>query len=299
MRQSAGLVASVAVGGATGWFMAGTGASLAETAQPCELAIARGEPPARLVEVAVAALGGMERFVSRGAIVVVKPNIGWDRTPEQAANTNPEVVAAVVRLCLAAGAKKVKVFDNTCNDPRRCYTRSGIASLAKEAGAEVSYIDARKFKVMEVGGEAVSSWPVYTDVVEADVLINVPIAKDHDLAGLTIGMKNWLGAIGGRRSRLHQRLDEAIAELSRFFRPDLTVLDAVRILLRNGPQGGNLSDVQRMDTVAAGADPVAVDSYGASLFGRDAGTLGYLRLGEQMGLGTTDYRRLDVRELNV
>lgn len=301
LRQGAMLAASVAVGGAAGWLLAGGGGRglLAETAQPCELAVARGGSPARLTEAAIAAVGGMERFVSRRAVVVVKPNIGWDRTPEQAADTNPEVVAAVVRLCVAAGAGKVKVFDHTCNEPRRCYARSGIASLAKEAGAEVSYVDARKFKVMKIGGEAVSSWPVYSEVVEADVLINVPVAKHHNLAGLTIGMKNWLGAIGGRRNRLHQRLDEAIAELSRFFRPTLTVVDAVRILVRNGPQGGNLSDVRRMDTVVVGVDPVAVDSCGASLFGRDGSTLGYLRLGEQMGLGTVHYQRLNMRELSV
>lgn len=270
-----------------------------EAAQARELAVARGGSPRELTVAAIGALGGIERFVPRGAVVVVKPNIGWDRTPEQAADTNPEVVAAVVTMCLEAGAKKVKVFDHTCNEARRCYTRSGIARLAEEAGAEVSYVDARKFKVMEIGGENIPSWPVYTEVVEADVLINVPIAKHHNLSGLTMGMKNWLGAIGGRRNRLHQRIDDSIAELSRFFQPDLTVLDAVRILVRNGPQGGSLSDVERKDTVVAGSDPVAVDSYGASLFGLDGSRLGYLRLAEEMGLGKVDYRSLDMREIRL
>ena len=300
LRHVAVMASSIAVGGATGWCLGGGGRrySLAEAAQPCDLAVARGGTPAGLTEAAIGAVGGIERFVSRGAVVVVKPNIGWDRAPEQAANTNPEVVASVVRICLAAGAKKVKVFDHTCNEPRRCYARSGIAPLAKDAGAEVSHIDDRKFKVMGIGGEAVPSWPVYSEVVEADVLINVPVAKHHNLSGLTMGMKNWLGAIGGRRNRLHQRLDEAIAELSRFFQPTLTVLDAVRILVRSGPQGGSLDDVRRMDTVVVGVDPVAVDSYGASLFGRDGSTLGYLGLAEKMGLGTVDYRSLNMRELD-
>jgi len=300
LLRGAALAASVAAGGAAGLQLPRSWPPyfLAEAGEPCELAVARGGTPAGLTEAAIIAVGGMERFVSRGAVVVVKPNIGWDRKPEHAADSNPEVVAAIVRLCMEAGAKKVKVFDHTCNEARRCYTRSEIASLAKEAGAEVSYVDERKFKVMKVGGEVVPSWPVYSEVVEADVLINVPIAKHHNLAGLTMGMKNWLGAIGGRRNRLHQRLDESIAELSRFFRPTLTVLDAVRILVRNGPQGGSLDDVRKLDTVVAGTDPVAVDSYGASLFGRDGSSLGYLRLAEEMGLGTVDYRRLNMREID-
>jgi len=300
LLRGVALAASVAVGGAAGWQLPAGRApcSLAESGEPCQLAVARGGTPARLTEAAIIAVGGMERFVSRGAVVVVKPNIGWDRKPEHAADTNPEVVATIVRLCLEAGAKKVKVFDHTCNEARRCYTRSEIAFQAKEAGAEVSYVDERKFKVMKVGGEVVPSWPVYSEAVEADVLINVPIAKHHNLAGLTMGMKNWLGVIGGRRNRLHQRLDESIAELSRFFRPTLTVLDAVRILVRNGPQGGSLDDVRKLDTVVAGTDPVAVDSYGASLFGRDGASLGYLRLAEQMGLGRVDYRRLNMREID-
>ena len=181
------------------------------------------------------AMGGIKRFISRGDIVVVKPNIGWDRTPEYAANTNPEVVAALVRLCYDAGAKKVKVFDYPVNDARRCYKQSGIADAARAAGAEVSFVDERKFKDVRINGMALKSWPLYKDILETDKIINVPIAKTHGLTTLTLGMKNWMGVMGGWRSRLHHRIDENLVDVSRAIRPTLIVLDAVRILTASGP----------------------------------------------------------------
>ncbi|MFH0779082.1 MAG: DUF362 domain-containing protein, partial [Candidatus Eisenbacteria bacterium] len=191
-------------------------------------------------------LGGMSKFVSKGDVVLVKPNIGWDRTPEQAANTNPDLVFSVVKSCYKAGAKKVKVFDYTCNDPRRCYVRSGIADAAKKAGAEVSFIDERKFKQVDMGGAVLKKWPVYADALECDKIINVPIAKHHGGARLTMSLKNWMGVIGDPRGRLHQDFSQSLADLARFFRPALTILDATRILTANGPQGGNLKDVKRL-----------------------------------------------------
>ncbi|MCK7467576.1 MAG: DUF362 domain-containing protein [Desulfosudis oleivorans] len=131
----------------------------------------------------------------------------------------------------------MKVFDRTVNDPRRCYKQSGIIDAAQKAGAEVSFIDDRKFKDMSLKGETLKSWPLYTEVFEADKVINVPVAKHHSLAGLTLAMKNWMGIMGGRRGQIHQRIDENLVDLARFVKPALTVLDAVRILTANGPQG--------------------------------------------------------------
>ncbi len=260
-----------------------------------ELAVATGPIPSRTVAAAIAALGGIKRFIRGGDVVVVKPNIGWDRSPEQAADTNPEVVAAIVVLCLEAGAKRVKVFDNSINDPYRCYTRSGIATAAKRAGAEVSYMDPGKFKEMKIAGEALKSWPIYTEALEADKLINVPIAKQHGLSKLTMGLKNWMGVIGGRRSLIHQQIDAALADLASVFKPQLVILDATRILLRNGPQGGSPSDVRVANTIVAGVDQVAVDSYGATLFGLKGRDLGYLQKAHERHLGQLDYRLLQVK----
>ncbi|MEJ2368631.1 MAG: DUF362 domain-containing protein [Acidobacteriota bacterium] len=264
-----------------------------------DLAVVKGESPAKITRAAVDALGGMKRFISRGDIVVVKPNIGWDRTPEQGANTNPEVVAALVRMCFEAGAKTVKVFDRPCNDPRRCYVQSGIAEAARAQGADVSFINDRKFKDTAIHGEILSSWPLYRDVLEADKIINVPIAKHHGLAGLTLSLKNWMGVMGGRRGRIHQRIDTCLVDLALVLKPTLTVLDAVRILTGNGPQGGSLKDVKRLDTVVAGTDQVAIDAFGATFFGMKGRDLGFVREGARRGIGTMELSKLAISRIGA
>jgi uncharacterized protein (DUF362 family) len=264
-----------------------------------DLAVVHGASPEKIVRAAVGALGGMGRFVSRGDVVVVKPNIAWDRVPEQAGDTNPDVVATVVKLCLEAGAKTVKVFDRPVNDPRRCYVQSGIEPSAKSAGADVYHVDERRFKETEINGLALKSWPLYQDVFEADKVINVPIAKHHGLAKLTMSMKNWMGMMGGSRRVIHQKLDESLVDLAMKAKPCLTILDAVRILIANGPQGGDLKDVKKLDTVVAGVDQVAVDSYGATLFGMKGSDLGYVRVAAEHKFGVMDLSRLDVRKLRV
>ena len=264
-----------------------------------DLVVAHGASPANIVTAAIDALGGMKQFISRGDIVVIKPNIGWDRTPEQAANTNPEVVATVVRLCFEAGAKKVKVFDRPVNDARRCYVQSGIAAAAGALGAETDYMDERKFRDMALGGQALKSWPLYTDIFEADKVINIPIAKHHGLAKLTLSMKNWMGVMGGSRRQIHQKLYESLVDLAMKIKPTLTILDAVRILTANGPQGGSLADVKKLDTVIVGVDPVAIDSYGATLFGMKGSDLGYVTLGHKLGLGQMDLNKLHIKKLQV
>jgi uncharacterized protein (DUF362 family) len=289
--------------------IAGVGLSLAspldflidscEAAYKTELIVATGPNPGKITRAAVEALGGMNKFISKGDIVVVKPNIGWDRLPEQAATTNPEVVAAIVLMCFEAGARKVKVFDRTVNDPRRCYVQSGIALAAKNAGAEVSYIDERKFKETALGGLALKTWPLYEDIMNADKVINVPIAKHHSLSKLTLGMKNWMGIMGGSRSQIHQRLDESLVDVSKAIKPAITIIDAVRILTGNGPQGGNAADVKKLDTVVAGVDQVAVDSYAATLFGIKGSELGYVRIGDKSGLGTMDLSKVKIKKVSA
>jgi uncharacterized protein (DUF362 family) len=277
-------------------------APFAEAAVPAwpDLAVARGDSPSRIAREAVNAVGGMKRFVSKGDVVVVKPNIGWDRKPEQAANTNPEVVATLVTLCFEAGAKTVKVFDRTCNDPRRCYVQSGVEAAAKAAGAEVSHINDYKFREVPLpGGKAITSWPLYEELLQADKFINVPIAKHHGLSRLTLSMKNWMGVMGASRGRIHQNIGEALADLAVALKPALTVLDAVRVLTANGPQGGNLADVKRLDTVIAGTDFVAVDSYGATLFGLTGADIPYVAAAARRGIGTMDLSKLTIKEVKV
>ena len=269
----------------------------AESAARPDLVVAHGASPEQIVKAAIYAFGGIKRFISRGDIVVIKPNIGWDRTPEQAGNTNPEVVAAVVRLCFEAGAKKVKVFDRPVNDPRRCYVQSGIAPAVSALGAEAEYMDDRKFRDMALGGQALKSWPLYSDIFEADKVINIPIAKHHGLAKLTLSMKNWMGVMGGSRRQIHQDLDACLVALATRIKPALTIIDAVRILTANGPQGGNLADVKKLDTIIVSRDPVAADSFGATLFGMKGSDLGYVRLGHERGLGQMDLTKVRIKKL--
>jgi len=261
--------------------------------------LAKGGGAAKLVRDAIGALGGMGAFVTRGQTVVVKPNIGWDRKPEQAANTNPEVVREVVLMCLEAGVTKVKVFDRTCNDPRRCYVSSGIAAALEalnDARVEVTQLDERRFrKVVSPDALLLKNWAYYEEVLDADRFINVPVAKHHSASGLTIGMKNVMGVIGGNRATLHRKLPEALVDMNRVVRSHLTVVDATRVLVANGPQGGRLEDVRALETVIASDDVVAADAVAASLFGKTAGDLRYLQLGQEQGLGMADLTRIRIK----
>lgn len=269
---------------------------------PSDFAVARGvvhTAPALLARQAIDALGGMRRFISRGDIVVVKPNIGWDRTPLQAANTNPDLVASVVQLALEAGAHKVVVTDASCNDPARCFQRSGIWAKAHRVGAEVVLPAAHRFRSMRLRGEVLDEWPVYRTLIEADKVINLPIAKHHNLARYTAAMKNWYGTLGGRRNRLHQSIDVSIADLATFMRPTLTVVDGLRVMMRNGPQGGNVDDTRRMNTVIATIDQVAADAFGCTLIGQRPENLAYLHMAEERGLGTSRWQTLHPREITL
>jgi len=263
------------------------------------LAVVEGESPQAITKEAIRALGGMKQFVSRGDKVLLKPNIGWDRTPEMAANTNPEVVKALVELAYEAGAKEVIVMDHTVNQPRRCYIRSGIQEAAREAGARVLFPDEQRLKKMAIKGEWLKEWEVFQDFLEVDKLINVPIAKVHSLSRVTLGMKNWLGAIGGNRNQLHQKIDQAMVDLASFFKPALTVLDAYRVLFRNGPQGGRISDTRLEKTVVAGTDPVAVDAYGVTFFEIQPQELLFLKLAQNRGLGNFELDKVRIEKRKI
>ena len=265
-----------------------------------ELVIAQGESPQALVQRALLEMGGMGRFVARGDTVVVKPNIAWDRSPEQAATTNPDVVAEVVRQCLAAGAGSVIVTDVSCNDAQTCFERSGIAAAAKSAGAEVVLPEPRFFTQVDLKGDTLGVWPVLEPFLDAHKLINVPIAKHHSLTGVTLGMKNWYGLIGGNRSRLHQRIHESLVDLTAFARPTLTILDGYRVLMRSGPTGGDLEDVELKKTLLVSTDPVAIDAYAAKAWWNiDVPRLRFLRLAEARGLGRSDFAALRTKVLTV
>lgn len=263
-----------------------------------DLAVAKqGGDAAVLTRAAVDALGGMARFIERGDRVAIKPNIGWDRQPIHAANTNPIVVAELVKMAYDAGASLVTVTDASCNEPNRCFQRSGIWKAAYDVGADVVLPAEHKFRSLRMGGNVLDEWPIFRPVVDAEKVINVPVAKHHNLAKFTAAMKNWYGLLGGRRNRLHQNIDVSIADLATFMQPTLTVIDATRVLMRNGPQGGNIADAKDMNTVIASIDQVAADAYACSLIGVDRADLPYLKMGHERGLGTMHWENLRVAEV--
>jgi uncharacterized protein (DUF362 family) len=265
-----------------------------------DLVVVQGGEPRAAVRRAFEALGGVRRFIQRGDVVAIKPNMAWDRTPEQAANTNPEVVAEVVRLCLEAGAARVLVGDVCTNEPQRVYQRSGIAAAARAEGAEVILPERRRFRRVDLRGEVLGEWPIFDLVLRADKVINIPIAKHHSLTGATLGIKNWYGILGGQRHRLHQRIHESLADLASFIRPTLTIIDAWRVLVRNGPTGGNLADVELRKTLIAGTDPVALDAWAAKAYwDLDERRMRYLTLAAERGLGTPQFEKLRVAALTV
>jgi uncharacterized protein (DUF362 family) len=271
------------------------------TSSQSHLVVARGAAPAEITRRAIAALGGMERFVKSGATVVIKPNIcvayhGY----EYAATTNPEVVGELVRLCRGAGAKRVRVMDTPFGgSPDAAYEISGIKKAVQEAGGEMEIMSPVKFRDTPFPkGVSLKNWPVYQDVLDADLVINVPIAKHHNLARLTLGGKNLLG-VAGTPNQFHSNLGQRIADLVSVVRPTLTVIDAVRILVDHGPTGGSLQDVKKLDTVIASQDIVAADAYGATLFGLKGQDIAYIKAAAAMGLGTLDLNSVKIEELSV
>jgi uncharacterized protein (DUF362 family) len=292
-----------AVTGSTAWLfhnratatyrpVVSAGAGFGVNADPTlpKVTLARRDDPRLALAASLDALGGIKRFVKPGERVLVKPNVGWDRTPEQAANTNPELVGEMVRLCLEAGAKEVVVADITCNDPRRCFLRSGIREASEKAGGRVILPGDEDYVEVDLGGKVLTRWPVAKCFIETDRFINMPIVKQHSLSLITVGMKNLYGIIGGRRNQLHQQIDQSIVDLVAFSKPTLTVVDATRVLLRGGPTGGSLDDVAIENSVICATDPVAADARAAEFLGLTGDLVPHIVLAAQSGLGTLDYK---------
>ena len=273
----------------------------ATTQLPPDLVVTRGGEPEELVRRALAALGGMEKFVPAGARVIVKPNICVDfRTYEYAATTNPWVVGALVKLCYEAGAASVKVMDFPFNGTQeQAYQTSGIKEQVEAAGGEMAYMHRDNFIPTDnPAGIILKKASVHEDILNTDVLINVPVAKTHGSSRLTLGMKNLMGVVLDRGA-IHANLAQCIADLNALVRPELTVIDAVRIMTAYGPSGGSLNYVKKLDTLIASRDIVAADSYAAGLFGMKPEDLAYIIAGTSMGLGRSDLQNLRIEEITL
>lgn len=278
-----------------------TAAVVTPAAEYPYLVVAQGTDPGRLVRQAMRAVGGMERFVHSGDDVIVKPNICVAyHTYEYAATTNPWVVAELVRMCIEAGARRVRVMDQPFGGTaEEAYKRSGIQEQVAAAGGMMEVMSRFKFISTPIpDGRDLREWEFYDDVLKADVVIDVPIAKTHGLARLTLGMKNLMGVINNR-SAMHRDLGQRVADIASRVRPQLTVIDAVRMLMANGPSGGNLNDVRQADTLVVSTDIVAADAMGATLFGLRPEDLACVPAGVRMGLGRSDLQNLAIERLTV
>ena len=289
---SAGIAAAAPV------FHIDPAALAAESASPV-LAVAKGKDYAALVAKVLEPLGGIAAFVKKGEKVVVKPNIGFDRKPELGATTNPEVVKAICKLALDAGAAQVLVFDAPTGDERRCYAGSGIKAAVESLGdsrLSCPYMDARRWIPIDIKkGKSLKKFDFYKDAIEADTYINVPIAKTHGSAKLTLGLKNIMGVLGGKRAVLHWSLGQRIADCNTVIRPKLNIIDATRVMFRNGPSGGALEDLKVMDTLIASADIVAADAYATrNLFGMAPADVDATKFAAELGLGQIDLAKVKV-----
>lgn len=272
---------------------------------PDMVAVMGGEPDVML-DKALEALGGIDKYIKKGQKVVIKPNIGWDRAPEMAGNTNPKLVKALVQKCFSAGAEKVTVFDHTCDNWQKCYATSGIEKAAKEAGAIVMPANDEKYykEVSVPNGKKLKNAKIHEALVEADVWINVPVLKNHGGAKLTCAMKNYMGIVWDRRYFHQNDLQQCIADICTWEkRPVLNIVDAYRIMFQNGPQGKTLADVATLKSLIVSPNIVAVDTAALSLFNQvkklDLAAASHIGRGEENHLGTTDLKKLNIKRIKL
>lgn len=298
LKRSAALAAGATVSMSS---LSGIFASSLISAKPYDLVAVKGGTPDVMFDRAIASMGGMKNFVKKGQTVCVKPNIGWDSTPELAANTNPLLVKQIIKHCFDAGAKDVHVFDHTCDNWRRCYSNSGIERNVKDAGGKiVSGASESYYQDVDVkSGKILKNTKVHEVLLNADVFINVPVLKEHGGGRLTVGMKNLMGVVWDRGYWHRNNLHQCIADFSSYRKPDLVVVDAYNVMLQNGPRGGSLSDLANMKSLLLSTDIVAADTAAARLFGMNPENIPYIKYAEEMKLGSMDLSSLKINRIKL
>ncbi|MDR3189259.1 MAG: DUF362 domain-containing protein [Prevotellaceae bacterium] len=271
-----------------------------------DLVAVMGGEPEEMFRQAIEELGGMSQFIKKGWKVVVKPNIGWDKSPELAGNTNPKLVGEIVRQCFQAGAKEVIVFDHTCDDWLKCYKNSGIAAAAEAEGAKMAPANEESYyKEVELpDAKKLKTAKIHEAILNSDAWINVPVLKHHGGANLSISMKNYMGIVWDRRIFHRTDLQQCIADICTMYkRPALNVVDAYRTMKTNGPQGRSTADVVSTKSLFVSRDIVAVDTAAAKFFGqvRDMPleNVGHLANGQTLGIGTMDLEKLNIKRIKL
>jgi len=274
----------------------------AEPASPgYDLVAVKGGEPEALFDQGIQALGGMQSFVKKGQTVVVKPNMAWDVPPERAANTNPRLMKRIVEQCLNAGAKEVYVFDYTCDNWEKSYRNSGIEKAVKEAGGKIAPGNSESYyqAVAIPNGRRLKEAKEHELILAADVFINVPILKSHSSTTLTVSMKNLMGAIWDRGYWHRHNLHQCIADFATYRKPNLIVVDAYNVLMRNGPRGVSVGDVVAMKAQLLATNMVTADAAAAKLFGIEPDSVDYIRIAHEMGVGRKDLENLSIKRIKL
>lgn len=279
--------------------------SMAVQSSPDLVAVMGGEPEVMLIR-ALKEMGGIQQFVKKGQKVVIKPNIGWDRSPEMAANTNPDLIGALVKQCKAAGAKEVLVFDHTCNDWRKCYENSKIEAAVTAAGGRmVPGNDESMYREVELPrGVKLKKTKIHSAIIDCDVWFNVPILKHHGGSKMSISMKNMMGIVWDRRFFHGNDLHQCIADVSTYGKaPALNIVDAYRVLKSNGPQGKSVSDAASLKSLLISRDFVAVDTAATKLFAQvtpmELKDVRYIDYAEKLNVGTQNLEKLNVKRVKL
>jgi uncharacterized protein (DUF362 family) len=266
-----------------------------------DIVLIHGTQIRMMLERGFQALGGGEKIIPKNSTVLLKPNVGFERPPELAVTTNPDVMASLTQLCFAFGAKRVIITDNPVNNASACFRRSQIKERVEAVGGEVIVPVSSHF----VRGMVPEEY-LFRNVdilaqpyLEADVVINVPIIKDHSLSQVSLALKGWMGLMGEGRQHLHRNMQQAIAEMGDCFPATLTIEDGMRILMSNGPTGGSLSDVKQQNVLIMSRDPVAADALATTLMDRQPVSIPYFQLAQEAHVGRMDYRSLRMEEIHV
>jgi len=280
--------------------------SLAHAAEEADLVIAKNGAPSQLLQAALVPLGGIGRFVKKGQRVVIKANIAWARTPDQACTNNPALFSSLIKTCYEAGAKKVAVWDHTCDNYQFCFSRSGLKEAAQKAGADIFSGHGRNsYKQVEIPkGKKLKTVEMLADVLGSDVFINLPIPKQHDATELTLGLKNLIGIVWDMEQLHKVDLHQHIADINTVRKPDLVIMDAIRILTTNGPKGpGKTEDIGE---VIASTDIVAADAYAATFFKNPKTQkpfkpeeIRFVKNAYELGLGQIDLSKVRVRKVSA
>jgi len=266
------------------------------------IGVARGEQYEAMLKMAIGAIGGIEHYIRKGDVVLIKPNVAFERSPKLGATTNPDVLAALIRLVREAGAAEIRVADNPIESPEKCFAKSGITAVANATGAKLYLPTPASFEMLEVpGAKLIERWPFfYRPFRGVDKVIGIAPIKDHNLCHASMTTKNWYGLLGGRRNQFHQDIHNIVADLALMMSPTFVVLDGSRILMKNGPTGGDLSDVVEGRTLIAATDQIAADAFGFSeLLGRKGDLPHYLNLAHERHLGNPDWRNVALKEEQV